>query len=248
MATIPDRLRREVEAYFSFVSNAETERAIQARAYHVIRTFDDDDFASVLDVFEAAGATASVDFLGRDAEEQGAIMAAVDERGHEVVCHGQRHTMFGDLTYEEAHDELSTALDAIEDASGVSPNGFSAPFKQTSEGTLRAAAELGFEWVHGSADDADVPTEIDLVDTVYPHDTRMLEGGTPTEDAFDRLDEAAVDGATFLFHPNMLQYYGAMEAFEAWIEANDPVSIGEQTAAGEGVGVILDCIRPLRLE
>jgi peptidoglycan/xylan/chitin deacetylase (PgdA/CDA1 family) len=247
MDPIPDIRKREVAAYFSFVSTAETQRAIDARTYHVLREYDDADFERVLDTFEAHDATASVAFLGRDAEERASIMAAVEDSGHEVVCHGHRHVKFGDLSYETAHDDLSAALDAIEDASGVTPTGFFAPFKETSAGTLEAAADLGFEWVLGAADEADVPADLDLVDSVYPHDTRLLEGGTSPEATFDQLADAAESGATFLFHPNMLDYYEANAEFEAWIDSVGPTSIGEQQAENQGVGVVLDCLSPMRI-
>jgi peptidoglycan/xylan/chitin deacetylase (PgdA/CDA1 family) len=247
MAEIPDIATREVEAYFSFVSNAETERAVKARTFHVLRAFDHADFTGVLDTFEAAGATASVAFLGRDADRQAETLTAVEERGHEVVCHGHRHVEFGDLSYETAHDDLSRALEAFEDEAGVTPTGFFAPFKQTSVGTLEAAADLGFDWVLGGADESDVPDDIQLVDSVYPHDTRLLEGGTPPAETFEQLSEEAVDGSTFLFHPNMLEYYDAEAEFGAFVETVEPTAVGEQVAADAGVGVVLDCLRPLRI-
>ena len=244
---IADIRKREVRAYFSFVSTAETDRAIDARTYHVLREYDDGDFERVLGTIEDAGASASVAFLGRDAEERAGITSAVDRRGHEVVCHGHRHVKFGDLSYETARDDLSTAVAAIEDASGVTPTGFFAPFKETSEGTLRAAADLGFEWVLGSADEEMVPDEITLVDSVYPHDTRLLEGGASPEETFAQLSEAAESGATFLFHPNMLEYYDATEEFAAWLESVEPVSVSQQLADGEGVSIVLDCLSPMRI-
>lgn len=247
MSQISDIRKREVAAYFSFVSTAETEQAVNARTYHVLREFDDDDFTGVLDTFEAHDTRTSVAFLGRDAEERAAIMATVDSRGHEVVCHGHRHVRFGDLSYETAHDDLSAAVAAIEDASGVTPKGFFAPFKETSAGTLRAAADLGFEWVLGSADDSAVPADIRLVDSVYPHDTRVLEGGATPSATFSQLARAAEPGSTFLFHPNMLEYYGALDEFEGWVESVGPVPVREQVADGGGVGVVLDCLSPMRI-
>jgi peptidoglycan/xylan/chitin deacetylase (PgdA/CDA1 family) len=213
----------------------------------VLRAFDHADFIGALEVFEAAGATASVAFLGRDADRQAETLTAVGERGHEVVCHGHRHVKFGDLSYETAHDDLSRALDAFEAAADVTPSGFFAPFKATSVATLEAAADLGFDWVLGVAAESDVPDGIRLVDSVYPHDTRLLEGGTPPEETFEQLADEAVDGSTFLFHPNMLEYYDAEAEFAAFVEAVGPTAVGEQVAAGEGVGVVLDCLRPLRI-
>lgn len=246
MDGIADIRKREVAAYFSFVSNADTQRAIDARTYHVLREYDDEDFYRILDLFEEADAAAGVAFLGRDAEERADVMAAVEDRGHEVVCHGHRHVKFEDLSYETAHDDLSAAVNAIEDASDVTPTGFFAPFKEISEGTLRAASDLGFDWVLGSADESAVPADVHLVDSVYPHDTRLLEGGTSPADTFSRLGDAAEPGATFLFHPNMLEYYDAVDEFESWIETTDPVPVTEQVT-DDGIGVVLDCLSPMRI-
>jgi len=245
---IDDGTRREVQAYFSFVAGAETDRAVRARTYHVLREFSDADFAGVLDAFDAVDATATVAFLGRDADDRASLTADVVDRGHEVACHGHRHVSFGELSSDVARADLSTAAAAIEAASDVRPTGFFAPFKGTSEGTLRAASELDFEWVLGSPDDAAVPADLRVLNSVYPHDTRLLEGGTSPAATFERLEAAAEPGATFLFHPNMLEYYDAMAEFEAWIEAVQPVSVGEQLAGGgEDAGVVLDCLRPMRI-
>jgi hypothetical protein len=45
----------------------------------------------------------------------------------------------------------------------------------------------------------------------------------------------------------MLDYYEATAEFDAWIDAVEPVPVGEQQAAGEGVGVVLDCLSPMRI-
>lgn len=61
---------------------------------------------------------------------------------------------------------------------------------------------------------------------------------------FDQLESAAKPGATFLFHPTMLEYYEVADEFEGWIEAD--LSVSEQLAAdGEGISVVLDCLIPL---
>lgn len=248
MADFSDRKRREVEAFLSFVAGAETDRAVKARSYHILREFDRADYERVSDLFTEAGATAGFAFLGRDVEDEAEIIEMVDAQGHEAVIHGHRHVKFGDLTYETAHDDLSTGMDAIEDATSISPAGFFAPFKSVSEGTLEAASELDLDWVLGApTEDATVPSDLDIVDSVYPHDSRLLEGGTSPEETFDQLREDAADGETFLFHPNLIGYYDGMGEFAEWIEAVDPVSVSEQLDTG-GVGVVLDCLRPIKVE
>lgn len=243
---------RETKAFLSFVAGieetggADYERALDARSYHILADYTNGDFEALSDTLLAADATGSVAFLGRDVEEQAPAIEAVDAAGHEVTLHGHRHVSFGDLPYETAYDDLSTGIAAIEDASGITPTGFFAPFKAVSDGTLRAAAELDIEWVLG-APEGDVPAGLTIVDSVYPHDTRLLEGGTPPGETFDRLADDAEAGATFLFHPNLIEYYGATAEFESWLGTVGPVrSVGEQVRDG-GVGIVLDCLRPLKL-
>jgi hypothetical protein len=54
-------------------------------------------------------------------------------------------------------------------------------------------------------------------------------------------------GAAFLFHPNMLEYYDALSEFETWVDETGPVSIESYVDDG-GVGIVLDAMRPLRIE
>lgn len=249
MEPVHDSRQREVEAFLSFVSNADTERAIRARSFHVLGHFAPDDFRALSDDVRSHGATASFAFLGRDAEEQGAAIADVHSAGHEVVIHGHRHVSFGDLDYDTAYGDLERGMNAIEYYSGVTPSGFFAPFKDVSEGTIEAAADLGLDWILGApVDDFDGSPDLTLVDSVYPHDTRLLEDGVAPGDAFDELRESAHDGANFLFHPNLLDYYDATEEFDAWVESVEPMSVGDTVEAEAGVGMVLDCQRPLLIE
>lgn len=241
-----DRLFREAKAYLSFVAGADSDRAVDARSYHVTRRYDADDFAELSTVLERTGSTAGIAFLGRDATDRANTIERLHDDGHEIVLHGHRHVKFGSLSYETAYDDLATGISSIEDATGIAPSGFFAPFKEVSEGTLRAAAELDVDWVLGTAETDNVPESLTMVDSVYPHDTRLLEGGTSPENAFEELYERADSDSAFLFHPNMLEYYDAIQEFERWLGAVDAVSIDERRRNG-GVGIVLDCLRPLKL-
>lgn len=247
MAKLSDMKLREAKAYLSFVAGADTERAIDARSYHITRHYDADDFTDLVATLERTGSTASIAFLGRDAEERAGTMSAVYDAGHEIVLHGHRHVKFGELDYDTAHSDLSQGMNAIEDAAGHAPTGFFAPFKAVSQGTLEATADLGLEWVLGQPTNGEAPDDVTLVDSVYPHDTRLLEGGTPPEETFERQREATESGATFLFHPNMLDYYGATEEWEGWLDEVGTTSVSAQLETGEGVSIVLDCLRPLKL-
>lgn len=126
---IKDIRKREVEAFFEFVSTADTERAIKARSYHVLGEYTAADFETTSQMFTDAGGSASFAFLGRDVNDQQSIIETVDDAGHEVVLHGHRHVSFGDLDYDTAYSDLSKGLSSIEDETGIRPQGFFAPFK-----------------------------------------------------------------------------------------------------------------------
>lgn len=242
----PSELKeREIRSFLSFVTEAETERAIDARTFHVAARYDDTDFLEISETFLDADARASVAFLGRDAEQRASVVADLADAGHEIVLHGYRHLKCTDLSYDLAHENLARGLNALEDATGVTPRGFFAPFKQVSQGTLDAAVDLGFEWILG-ATDGTVPDELTLVHSVYPHDSRLLEGEASPTEAFEDLDAATEPGSTFLFHPNLLEYYGAVPAFRDWIRTKQPETV---SAAGpDDVGVVLDCLRPIAVQ
>ena len=246
MEPVSEAARREMHTFLSFVSGAENERAIAARTFHVTATYDESDFAALADRLAAADATGSFSILARDLDDLGGTVAALDEAGHEVVLHGLRHTSFGDVDYDTAHDELSRALDRFEDTAGVRPTGFHVPFMETSAGTLRAADELGIDWLLGRTE-ADVPAGLTRLDPVAPWDTRLLEGGTDPDDAFEQLAGAPATDEVFLMHPNLHEYYGANAAFDAWLDDRSPTTVAA-AIKGNGAGVVLDCVKPIRAE
>lgn len=246
MDPVPEAMRREVETFLSFVAGAETDEAVAARTFHITATYGADDYAGLADRLDAAGATGSFSVLARDLDFLGDAVAALDDAGHEIVLHGKRHTSFGEVDYETARDELAAALDAFEDAADVRPTGFHVPFMDTSAGTIRAASELGIEWVLGRTD-ADPPDELVLHEPIAPWDSRLLEGGTAPAAAFEELAGRADEDAPYLLHPNLQEYHGASEAFDAFLETVGPVTVALALDGG-GAGMVIDCAKPIRVE
>jgi len=246
MDPVPEAKRREVKTFLSFVSGADSERAVDARTFHITATYDTGDFAALSEGLLDAGATGSFSMLARDLDVQAEAVETLADDGHEITLHGYRHTSFGDAPYETAHEELSAALDAFDDATGVRPTGFHVAFMDVSEGTLRAAAELDIEWLLGRPEDT-VPDGLTTVQPVSPWDTRLLEGGESSEATFERLGDDAEDGAVFLCHPNLHEYYGASDAFDGWVADHRPAAVAEMLADG-GVGMVVDCVKPIRVD
>jgi len=238
--------RREVETYFEVIASGGSERRLRARSVHNLGEWERGEYERLSDALLEAGATSSFSFLGRDAERYAGTIESLHDAGHEIVLHGHRHVACADIEYDLAHENLSRGLNAIEDAAGVTARGFIAPRQEVNAAALRAVDELGVEWVLGRTD-AEIPPGIDFREPAHPYDLILLNEGADPAGAFDRIRDQTRAGAALLFHPNMLEYYGALEAFEEWIAETTPVSVGTLFEEG-GVGLINDAMRPLRIE
>lgn len=246
MEPVPEAKRREVNTFLSFVADAETDRAIDARTFHVTAAYTEGDFRALSDRLIDRGIRASFSFLARDLDELAGAMRALHDAGHELVLHGYRHTSFGSVPYDIAHDELSTAIEAFEDTINTRPTGLHVAFMDASEGTLRAAADVGIEWVLGRCAGR-VPNGVTLVSPVSPWDTRLLEAGTEPAAVFEQLGQGRDDDeGVFLCHPNLHEYYDAQRAFDTWLDSTKlaPVATAHSDT---GTGLVLDCVRPLRV-
>lgn len=236
----------ETRAFFQFLAeHARSPDAIDARVFHSLARYTKSDFLELSEVVRSENARASIAFLGRDAHERASEIETLHENGHEVVLHGYRHLHCGEISYEIAHENLAKGLDEIEDAAGIRPAGFFAPFKDLSAGTLRAAAELEFDWVLGSPS-ASVPSGLKVVESVFPHDTRLLGDPETRSTAFEILETRAEPDSRFLFHPNLIEYYDALDEFRDWIAAVGPTTVGGM--GDDDVGMLLDCLRPIAVE
>lgn len=236
---------REFETWLSLFTDGALPESDRWKAWFCVAEYELADFEAVASMLEDHGSAGSFAFLGRDAETQAESIETVDAAGHEVVFHSHRHHQYGDLSYDEAHDAITTGMGAIEDATGITPNGFFAPFLRLSNGTVRAIEEVGFDWVLGSTDQE--AEGVTIHEPVMPFDTRLLEDHDPAT-AMEQLEaDAAGGGAPFLFHPPVIEYYDGLDAFEGWIDAVEPVTVAEQLQTG-GAGVVLDCVRPVRVE
>lgn len=236
---------REFETWLSLFTDGDLPPEHEWKAWFCVAEYERADFERVAGLLEGAGGAGSFAFLGRDAEEHAPVIEALDAAGHEVVFHSHRHHAYGDRSYEDAYDAITTGMEAIEDATGVTPRGFFAPFLDLSGGTVDAVAEVGFDWVLGRTDRE--IEGVDVAEPVTPFDTRLLHPHGSAE-AMRRLRDAAADGgAPFLFHPPVVEYYDGWDDFAGWVDAVEPVTVAEQFETG-GTGVVLDCVRPVRVE
>jgi peptidoglycan/xylan/chitin deacetylase (PgdA/CDA1 family) len=151
------------------------------------------------------------------------------------------------VDYETASEEIKAGKEALDEVLTTPGWGMSAPGIDVSEGTLRAAADLGLEFVIGRTD-ATAPDDIAIFQPEEPYAaTGILEGGTSPANTFEQLRDAATPGKIYILHPPHLENYGAMDEFEAFLRDIQPVSPSRLLQNPDEIGIVLDCTRPVKL-
>jgi peptidoglycan/xylan/chitin deacetylase (PgdA/CDA1 family) len=124
------------------------ERA-EAGGARVALTFDDgpdpDATPAVLDALEEVGAHATFFMLGEQLMRHQAIGRDVVARGHEVALHGFGHENHGQLSPQQARDDLARGLGAVEAATSRRPRFYRPPYGRFSEHSYEACRKLGLE-------------------------------------------------------------------------------------------------------
>ncbi|TWH97685.1 polysaccharide deacetylase family protein (PEP-CTERM system associated) [Sphingobium wenxiniae] len=82
---------------------------------------------AVLDLFDAAGVTATFFTLGWVAERYPALMRRIAGAGHEVASHGYDHARVFTFTPEQFRADLRKSRAILEDVSGQAVTGYRAP-------------------------------------------------------------------------------------------------------------------------
>ena len=245
MLDVSELRQREVRTYFDVIARGGSDRRLRARSFHNLGEWEHEDYERLSSTLFDANATSSFSFLGREAERYADTIELLDDAGHEIVLHGHRHVACADIEYDLVHENLSRGMRAIEECTGVTPRGFIAPGQEVNAATLQVVEELDLGWVLGRTD-APIPDGVDFAPLSHPYDLLFLNEGANPSATFDRIREQTRPGAALLFHPNMLEYYDALDVFDEWIAETQPVSIGTLFERG-GVGMINDAMRPLRI-
>jgi polysaccharide deacetylase family protein (PEP-CTERM system associated) len=101
----------------------------------------------VLDIFDRHQVSGTFFVLGWVAERYPALVREIASRGHEIGCHSFFHRLVYDLTPAEFRQDTHRAVDAIENACGITPRAYRAPSYSITEKSLWALeilAECGF--------------------------------------------------------------------------------------------------------
>jgi polysaccharide deacetylase family protein (PEP-CTERM system associated) len=101
----------------------------------------------VLEIFDRHQVKGTFFVLGWVAERYPALVREIASRGHEIACHSFFHRLVYDLTPAEFRTDTRRAVEAIENACGITPRAYRAPSYSITERSLWALeilAECGF--------------------------------------------------------------------------------------------------------
>lgn len=92
-----------------------------------------------------------------------------------------------------------------------------------------------------------MPGDVTLREPAHPYDLVYLNEGHDPAETFERIRARMESGTTHLVHPNMLDYYDAVGEFDAWLAETSPVAMERLVDGENGVGLLVDAMRPLRM-
>ena len=96
----------------------------------------------MLELFGAAGASATFFTLGWVAQRHPGLMREIAQAGHEIASHGWDHRRVFTMSRAEFAEDISRARKVIEDTSGVGVTGYRAPSFSIDQRTPWAFEEL----------------------------------------------------------------------------------------------------------
>lgn len=254
MGISPEK-RRAVEPYLKFVRLVDDELSLDTRVGHILDAFTQDEFERLRHGLAATGSTAAFSIPSIHLERTDwlrNLAADLVDDGHDIALHGHRHTSYMETSADTARTELADAATTIEAATGTRPTGFHVPYGRVSADAVRAATDLGVEWIVGDLvdDDATLPADAPPILTpVRPYDLHRFERGDDPQAAFDALGREADGESLLLMHPNVHAHYDALGTFIEWLDERDvrpPADLvnGEET----GPGLLLDVFPPFTVE
>jgi polysaccharide deacetylase family protein (PEP-CTERM system associated) len=134
----------DVEEHFHA---SEVQTGLGPRYWKLLPSRVEKQTLQVLDLFATHGVTGTFFILGWVADHHPRLIREIATAGHEIACHGYAHRLVYDLTPEQFREDTVKAMQAIEDACGISPKGYRAPsysITRRSMWALDVLAELGF--------------------------------------------------------------------------------------------------------
>lgn len=115
---------------------------------------------ALLDLYEEYDVKATFFYIANFAKACPDIVRMVQEKGHEIACHGltHRHDLsFDSMSYGQQLDHLRTAKAILEDISGEEVSSFRSPALRVNQDTPKALIEAGFKF-----DSSVAPQRLDM--------------------------------------------------------------------------------------
>ncbi len=102
----------------------------------------------ILDLFDDKKISSSFFITGMFGEEYPQVVEQVNDRGHEIGCHGYSHGMdvdenFIDLKYEEQVERIAKSTEVLDNIINKKVTMFRAPYAKASSETIRALENQG---------------------------------------------------------------------------------------------------------
>lgn len=102
----------------------------------------------ILDALEARGMKGTFFCVGGMATDFPEVVRRIEQKGHEIGCHSNRHTWLNKMTYEEVKEDTRTAVDALEQCIGKKVKSYRAPafsIGESNKWAFEILAECGIE-------------------------------------------------------------------------------------------------------
>lgn len=141
----------------------------------------------LLDLYDKYEVKATFFYIAEFAKKHPEIVRIVQDRGHEIACHGLTHEhdkAFDTLSLDKQISHLSEAKAILEDISGVEVASFRAPALRVNSDTPKALMQTGFKF-----DSSVAPQRMDMFMSLGSKNKLQWLGAprTPYEAASDNL-------------------------------------------------------------
>ncbi len=134
----------DVEEYFH---PTELAKSVRQEQWDSLPSLVVPETKRVLEIFDRHQVKATFFVLGWVAERYPGLIGEIASRGHEIGCHSFLHRLVYDLTPAEFREDTRRAVQAIENACGITPKAYRAPsysITNKSLWALEVLAECGF--------------------------------------------------------------------------------------------------------
>lgn len=122
-------------------------------------TFDgawgNEDTATLLDILERQGVTATFFFTGGWISKYPDDVKTILAKGHEVGNHSENHKQMSKLSKEQCKEEIRIVHDKVKELTGLEMKVFRPPFGDYNDTVIRAANELGYHVIQWDVDSLD---------------------------------------------------------------------------------------------